>query len=202
MTFGSGANGCLGHGNHADVTQVKCRVVSWHFLMGRSRRRLSISGHFLKLRAVIATLGKDSNTGNKNNDNKLEQDLSFSNQPFSSPNLIFLFLMDPFYLWKRTDNNNSSAIGRYLKCAMLGVLKHTYIHAWKMYNCFTWYYLSLVVDNTALISAIVMDHEIMYLRGKINKVLFSLLKLEKFLPSQNGFLSVQTIFNSSGTSGQ
>jgi len=23
MTFGSGANGCLGHGNYHDVTQVK-----------------------------------------------------------------------------------------------------------------------------------------------------------------------------------
>lgn len=27
MTFGSGSNGCLGHGNFTDVSQVGCGVV-------------------------------------------------------------------------------------------------------------------------------------------------------------------------------
>lgn len=29
MTFGSGSNGCLGHGNFNDVTQVHVELLNW-----------------------------------------------------------------------------------------------------------------------------------------------------------------------------
>lgn len=39
MTYGSGANGCLGHGNFNDVTQVKCIISD----VSKISRRISFS---------------------------------------------------------------------------------------------------------------------------------------------------------------